>query len=297
MGKQDLRVRASIIATVIAAGAIAIGISSNAVARGSSVTLPETSQGQLLDDGKVPVAIDPSKAGKYKTSVSVFNGDKSKKIAKAKATKVPKDGKTVKAKLTKDGEKALQKCNGVELRAKAKPTKGNGSLSGTGALSKTWGPCVEGSETPSEQPYLGPKIKTKDADRCDFLDPAVCLQPFPNDYFTVADGTTETGRASTSTSSRCRSIPNRTSTASTSTRPTTTAPTASARARDHHQDPWAREPGGVQRDTALVPITDMHAYDDADQPVVVINADTGERQPIWAELDANPRPSARATAT
>ena len=38
----------------------------------------------------------------------------------------------------------------------------------------------------------------------------------------------------------------------------------------------------------LVPITDMHAYADADQRVVVINADTGDRQPIWAEMDANP---------
>src|SRR5687767_15402095 len=29
---------------------------------------------------------------------------------------------------------------------------------------------------------------------CDPLDPAVCLQPWPNDFFTVADGTTDTGR-------------------------------------------------------------------------------------------------------
>src|SRR5439155_1533469 len=29
---------------------------------------------------------------------------------------------------------------------------------------------------------------------CDFLDPSVCLHPFPNDYFTVADPTTDTGR-------------------------------------------------------------------------------------------------------
>ena len=29
---------------------------------------------------------------------------------------------------------------------------------------------------------------------CDPLDPAVCLQPWPNDFFTVADSTTDTGR-------------------------------------------------------------------------------------------------------
>ena len=29
---------------------------------------------------------------------------------------------------------------------------------------------------------------------CDPLDPAVCLQPWPNDFFTVADPSTDTGR-------------------------------------------------------------------------------------------------------
>ena len=32
------------------------------------------------------------------------------------------------------------------------------------------------------------------ADRCDFLDPAQCLLPWPNDYFTVGDRHSETGR-------------------------------------------------------------------------------------------------------
>ena len=29
---------------------------------------------------------------------------------------------------------------------------------------------------------------------CDPIDPAACLLPFPNDFFTVADATTDTGR-------------------------------------------------------------------------------------------------------
>ncbi|HEX2128102.1 MAG TPA: hypothetical protein VHF58_02685, partial [Solirubrobacterales bacterium] len=37
-----------------------------------------------------------------------------------------------------------------------------------------------------------------------------------------------------------------------------------------------------------VPITDMGRYDDPNQPVVVIDAKTGERHPIWAEIDSNP---------
>src|SRR6266566_9554907 len=33
----------------------------------------------------------------------------------------------------------------------------------------------------------------QDLGRCDPLDPSVCLQPWPNDYFTVPDSTTDTG--------------------------------------------------------------------------------------------------------
>ena len=40
--------------------------------------------------------------------------------------------------------------------------------------------------------------------------------------------------------------------------------------------------------SSLVPIDNLRAYDDPGQNVMVINAETGERQPIWAELDSNP---------
>ncbi len=44
--------------------------------------------------------------------------------------------------------------------------------------------------------------------------------------------------------------------------------------------------------TGLVPITDMARAYDADQPAVVIDAATGERQLIWAEMDANAKADA-----
>ena len=40
--------------------------------------------------------------------------------------------------------------------------------------------------------------------------------------------------------------------------------------------------------TGAVPITDIERSFDADQPIVVINARTLQRQLIWSELDANP---------
>jgi hypothetical protein len=40
--------------------------------------------------------------------------------------------------------------------------------------------------------------------------------------------------------------------------------------------------------TGAVSIDDLDTYADPDQPVVVINADTGERHPVFAEIDSNP---------
>jgi hypothetical protein len=120
--------------------------------------------------------------------------------------------------------------------------------------------------------------------RCDPLDPTVCLQPWPNDYFTRADATTDTGRR---LDLRADQMPANTS--------------------GVHIDPTDIDradgfsPGNLitlkipQVDTqaafdqtGFVSITDPGSYTDPNQPVVVIDADTGDRQPIFAELDPNP---------
>ena len=49
-------------------------------------------------------------------------------------------------------------------------------------------------QNPVAKPYKGDPIATANSDRCDFLDPAVCRHPWPNNYFTVADPSSDTGR-------------------------------------------------------------------------------------------------------
>ena len=49
--------------------------------------------------------------------------------------------------------------------------------------------------------------------------------------------------------------------------------------------------------TGAVPITDIGRYDDPDQPIVVIDAETGERHPIFSEIDSNPIESPDDEAT
>ena len=120
---------------------------------------------------------------------------------------------------------------------------------------------------------------------CDPLDPAVCLQPWPNDYFTVADPTTDTGRRlDLDLARRCRATSPATRSAPTSG----TATTASAPAR--RSSP--RCPGSTRRTPSRRPAPCRSPTSSApttrDQPIVVINADTRQRHLIWSELDANP---------
>jgi hypothetical protein len=137
---------------------------------------------------------------------------------------------------------------------------------------------------PKPQPYTGQPIDTTNAERCDFLDPAVCLQPWPNDYFTVADPSTDTGRR---LNLNLQSMP--ANKAGVHIDPT----------EDNRNDGFSpgnlitvRIPGldnpQAFRNTGAVGINNMQAYSAKNQPVVVINADTGQRQPIWSEIDYNP---------
>jgi hypothetical protein len=123
---------------------------------------------------------------------------------------------------------------------------------------------------------------------CDPLDPAVCLQPWPNDLFTVADSSTDTGR-------RLNLNP--------------LAMPRNAAGNPIRPDEWNRNDGfspgqkittkvpGLEtpqafQKTAAVPITDVERTYDPDQAIVVLNADTGQRHLIWSELDANPASTA-----
>ena len=129
---------------------------------------------------------------------------------------------------------------------------------------------------------LGP-VAAPDADRCDFLDPAVCLFPWPNDRFT-RPAATPTGRRLNLDSA---SVPkNRAG------KPID--PTDQNRADGFSPGNLivTRVPGldsqAAFDRTGAVPITDMARSFDRDQPVVIINARTRKRQLIWAEIDSNP---------
>lgn len=118
---------------------------------------------------------------------------------------------------------------------------------------------------------------------CDPMDPTRCLLPFPNDAFTVTDGRTETGvRVQLPAEGMPRSL--------------------GAKPMDTHE--WNRNDGWSPGSPVLTfiealdlgasfgtdaPVLDQPSLSMAeDAPIVLLDADTGERWPYYAELDRHP---------
>jgi hypothetical protein len=251
---------------------------------GGKLTVLTTQQHQAVDTGAITVQ------AKGRGGRVVVDGVSAGGAVPLTSSKAVKPGKhTVRVPLSASGKTALGGCSITGLSArfakgksKKKGKKSRGAAVTT--LDRDLAVCSVGSENPTARPYYGPAIDTSTASRCDFMDPALCLQPWPNDYFTVPDGTTDTGR-----------------------RLALNASSMPANKNGVHIDPTdfnradGFSPGNLItvkipqvetqaafNNTGFVPINDMHRYADANQPVVVIDAATGQRQPVFAELDANP---------
>jgi hypothetical protein len=124
-----------------------------------------------------------------------------------------------------------------------------------------------------------PEVDVSDAARCDPLDRTRCLFPFPNDYFTVSDASTATGR-------RVRlaraSMP-------ANSRGSRVDPT-----RWNVLDGFSVGPMIVFQipeldleQTGAAPVTDLARSLDPDAPVVLLDAESGARKLLWVERDQN----------
>jgi hypothetical protein len=124
-----------------------------------------------------------------------------------------------------------------------------------------------------------PAVDVSLASRCDFLGQSKCALPFPNDWFTVRDHSTDTGRRVQLDSA---SLP------------------ANAQGVHINAAEWNRNDGfspgamilahlpGVDLvKSGAPPITDIGRSLAADSPIVLVDANTGEHWPFFAELDAN----------
>jgi hypothetical protein len=121
-------------------------------------------------------------------------------------------------------------------------------------------------------------------DRCDWIDEADCMLPFPNNHFTTADPTTDTKRrVNFDTLSMPRNA---------AQKPVDPMPFNRNDGFSPGQEILTKVPGldtkAAFAQTKPVPIDDMGQAFRPSQPVVLIDAATHERQLIWTELDVNP---------
>ena len=143
---------------------------------------------------------------------------------------------------------------------------------------------------------------------CDPIDPAACLLPFPNDFFTAADATTDTGRrinfsptamprngAEVTEGGEGKPVDptewNRNDGFSPGSAVMTYVP--GPRPAPDLGDPGpAAQRGRSERAGLLRPPRPHRRHrastSEPDAPIVILNAETGERHPFWSELDTHP---------
>ena len=122
------------------------------------------------------------------------------------------------------------------------------------------------------------------ADRCDPLDPAYCLFPWPNDHFTRPDPATATGLR---VALDPRSMPHNRLGVGIDTTEYNRADGFSPGQLIVTKVPGLETPKAF-RATGAPPLGDLRRSLRDDSPIVVIDAETGKRHLIWSELDANP---------
>ena len=139
--------------------------------------------------------------------------------------------------------------------------------------------CVVAAPAAAQAPRVNPANPL----HCDPIDPAACMLPFPNDFYTAADPSTPTGRRiDFNIAAMPRNVAG-----------VPIDPTDYNRADGFSpgQQIVTKVPGldtpEAYSNTGAVPITDLARYRDKKAPIVVINARTRKRHLIWSELDSN----------
>jgi hypothetical protein len=304
-------VLAAVALPVAIAGAGAPGDDAGGAACRPKLTILTDSQTEILDGRAIGVVVDQRECepgADARLNAELRRRGKHPRIARQARTEL---GGAVAAdlRLNEKGRKRVRSCErqrlvvelaGQGLEAKKSKrlrrdsracrggTAGSGGGSGGGGGGGQGGGSGGGGGGGGTEPA---GIDTANADRCDFLDQAHCLYPFPNDHFTAPAADPAADRATGYTGRRLDfhplSVPRNRAGVPINPADYTRNDGFSPGNVVITKVPGLNNQAAFDR-TGAVPITDMGRYDDPNQPVVVIDAETGERHPIWAEIDSNP---------
>jgi hypothetical protein len=233
----------------------------------------------LLSTGKVNVVVRSPRKRKLVLAVRGFGGGPA--LTDPRRVSAKSKSKTVSLPLSVAGREVLQGCGADSLLLTAKvpgkhPKKGKSAKKRKKGKSRTARATV-----------------TKTVPQCDSLARAArceiiaspgtnCLFPFPSDHYTVSDPSTATGlRVNLSIESTPANKDGVHIDPADINRSDGFSPGESIVIRV----PGLDNPQAFQN-TGAVPVTDMDRAFDPNQPIVLIDAATGQRQLIWSEIDS-----------
>ncbi len=275
------------VVVVVAALAVLVALaaalpSTSAAKPKKPLTVKVHSKGQsaILGSGRVNFAVHSRTAGSFRISAAMVGGGKTTAIVHSRRVHLPA-GKTRKLflKLTAAGRTRVSDCTSsrlkVSVNGKRRSKKGKRvSAAGSTALKLNAQRC-----------NLPEGVDLTNADRCEFIAEAGsrCLFPFPDNYYTRKDPSTDTGlRLDLKLDSTPANV------GGTHIDPTdmNRSDGFSPGAPIVTKIPGMDTPAAFAQ-TGAVPITKMSETYAAGQPIVLIDASTNERQLIWSELDSN----------
>jgi hypothetical protein len=121
-------------------------------------------------------------------------------------------------------------------------------------------------------------VAVSDAEGCDPLDTRLCYLPFPSNHYTVADDTAETGRRV--------AFPQEGAPVNVDGRPLDVGELNRNDGFSPNTTILTHVPDLDAQQSALPQWTDLAASVSDTSPVVMIDTDSGERIPLWVELDS-----------
>ncbi len=160
----------------------------------------------------------------------------------------------------------------------------SGVPAGAGAM-----PAGSQTRSPARRERL-PKINMSEAEDCDFIAQPrnhVCMLPFPDNYYTVADPSSPTGLR---VDFKTAGMPANTHEEHIEAEPYDVSDGFSPGSVILVKVPRIETVQDVLA-TGAAPINKIAEYKNANAPVVVIDAETGERWPIWVEIDSHAKVS------
>ena len=256
-----------VVAACCGAVAFALPASAGAGKKAKGVVPLGTGQTKLLKHGlRVRLPAKHRKGLKVKATSTTFDDPAPAPLTKTAHAR--KHGRVVRLTLTKTGKAAVASCVARTIQIRA------GKRTATAALRR-------------DTPACSPKpIDLSRASDCDFIGQqqgSLCLLPFPDDYYTVADQSTGTGRRIDFHTS---GMPRNAASVPVSPAPYNLNDGFSPGVGMVVRVPGLGNPAALQQ-TNAVPINHLGRFSEPDQPIVVIDATTGQRWPIWVEIDSN----------